>query len=108
MSLPLQGASQSRDDGSGEDPASGSSQGPEEAHEAQAPERTGMLPPPRVIDGMWVVGCHSSLTLEEQQRVFQAPPPGAVPGANGRSPGSPGLGLGCLNKVCCDHDEAGL
>jgi hypothetical protein len=34
------------------------------------------LPPPRVVDGMWVLGCHSTLPLSEQQKVFEAPPQG--------------------------------
>jgi len=36
-----------------------------------------VLPPPRVVEGMWVVPLHSILTLEEQRLGFKPPPAGA-------------------------------
>jgi HrpA-like RNA helicase len=36
-----------------------------------------VLPPPRVVGGLWVVPIHSELTLDEQKLGFKRPPPGA-------------------------------
>lgn len=52
-----------------------------EATSKTAASRSGqqqpVLPPPQVIDGMWVVPVHSVLTLPEQRLAFDSPPAGA-------------------------------
>ncbi|KAL6758533.1 P-loop containing nucleoside triphosphate hydrolase protein [Haematococcus lacustris] len=40
------------------------------------PQAQGQISP-QPVEGMWVLPCHSSLTREEQQRVFDTAPPGS-------------------------------
>ncbi|KAL6758523.1 hypothetical protein V8C86DRAFT_1468342 [Haematococcus lacustris] len=45
--------------------------------ESSAPPQAQGQISPQPVEGMWVLPCHSSLTREEQQRVFDSAPPGS-------------------------------